>query len=128
MNPDESTIIVMNHRTRVDWNYVWIALYHATQKPIRNIECICKEKSQINLMETKEDIFDVMARGISKIKFVLKDEIKAIPGMGKLCNIYIYLLSNIIIMLHFKICSYDSIRTGIYLCNYRSVTSIYVNG
>ncbi|CAH0719946.1 unnamed protein product, partial [Brenthis ino] len=96
VNPDESTIIVMNHRTRVDWNYVWIALYHATQKPIRNIECICKEKSQINLMETKEDVFDVMARGISKIKFVLKDEIKAIPGMGWIMqlNYFLYVKRN----------------------------------
>lgn len=72
----------MNHRTRVDWNYVWIALYHATQKPIRNIECICKDKNNLSL-ETKPDIYDVLSRGISKIKFVLKDEIKAVPGMGK---------------------------------------------
>lgn len=81
VDPDETTIIVMNHRTRLDWNYVWIALYHATQKPIYNVECICKENKQ-NLSE-QYDLFDTIARGKSKIKFVLKDEIKNIPGMGK---------------------------------------------
>lgn len=84
VDPNETTIIVLNHRTRVDWNYVWIALYHATQKPYKNIECLCKGKFVDKPPDVKSDILDVMARGKSKIKFVLKDEIKNIPGMGKL--------------------------------------------
>lgn len=80
MNPDEKTIIVMNHRTRVDWNYVWIALYHATQDPSRTEVCICKE---IPSAKENNDILDVISGGRSKIKFVLKDELKVVPGMGK---------------------------------------------
>lgn len=82
MNPDEKTIIVMNHRTRVDWNYVWIALYHATKDPSKTDVCICKEDTS---NRQDNDILDVLSGGKSKIKFVLKDELKAIPGMGK-CN------------------------------------------
>ena len=77
VNPDEKTIIVMNHRTRVDWNYVWIALYHATQNPSSEL-CSCKQTVQNT---TESSSFDV--GGKSKIKFVLKDEIKNIPGMGE---------------------------------------------
>lgn len=78
VKPNEKTIIVMNHRTRVDWNYVWIALYHATQNPSGEL-CSCKQTVQ-NLSESNS-ILDL--GGKSKIKFVLKDEIKNIPGMGK---------------------------------------------
>lgn len=77
VNPDESTIIIINHRTRVDWNYVWMALYHATQQPEK---CICKVKVDGKQHRTERSLLDV--GGKSKTKFVLKDEIKNIPGMG----------------------------------------------
>ncbi|XP_026319151.1 lysocardiolipin acyltransferase 1-like [Hyposmocoma kahamanoa] len=77
VDPDESTIIIINHRTRVDWNYVWMALYHATQQPEK---CICKEKVNGKQHRTERGLLDV--GGKSKTKFVLKEEIKNIPGMG----------------------------------------------
>lgn len=77
VNPDESTIIIINHPTRVDWNYVWIALYHATHLPEK---CICKEKLNGKQYRTENSLLDL--GGKSKTKFVLKDEIKNIPGMG----------------------------------------------
>lgn len=67
----------MNHRTRVDWNYVWIALYHATQQPEK---CTCKENISGKQFEKESHLLDI--GGKSKTKFVLKDEIKNIPGMG----------------------------------------------
>lgn len=78
MNANEKTIIVMNHRTRVDWNYVWIALYHASQNPASET-CTCKQP--IDRACDATGVLDI--GGKSKIKFVLKDEIKNIPGMGK---------------------------------------------
>lgn len=90
MNPDEKTIIVMNHRTRLDWNYVWIALYHATQDPSSEL-CTCKQPVQ----ETSDSSSVLDVGGKSKIKFVLKDEIKNIPGMGK------FVLHNYVILLYF---------------------------
>lgn len=77
VDPNENTIIILNHRTRVDWNYVWIALYHATQLPEK---CICKAKFNDKQNRTESGLLDV--GGKSKTKFVLKDEIKNIPGMG----------------------------------------------
>ncbi|XP_026496373.2 lysocardiolipin acyltransferase 1-like [Vanessa tameamea] len=95
VNPDETAIIVMNHRTRVDWNYVWIALYHATQKRERNTDYTCKDKN-IKKPELKRDLFNVITRGKSKIKFVLKDEIKTVPGMGWIMqlNYFLYVKRN----------------------------------
>lgn len=69
MNTNENTIIVMNHRTRVDWNYMWIGLYHAKQIDYSDCETT--------------SFLDVLAGGKSKTKFVLKDELKAVPGLGK---------------------------------------------
>ncbi|KAM3964916.1 lysocardiolipin acyltransferase 1 [Aphomia sociella] len=94
VNPDESTIIIMNHRTRVDWNYVWIALYHATQEiPFKDV-CICKEKPVHSLRE--KEFLDSLYGGKSKIKFVLKDEIKAVPGLGWIMqlNFFLYVKRN----------------------------------
>ncbi|CAG5027901.1 unnamed protein product [Parnassius apollo] len=95
VDPNENTIIVMNHRTRVDWNYVWIALYHATQETdsIRQTGLVncndfkCKDKN---------DVFDLIAGGKSRLKFVLKDEIKALPGMGWIMqlNFFLYVKRN----------------------------------
>ncbi|XP_038213937.1 lysocardiolipin acyltransferase 1-like [Zerene cesonia] len=91
VNPNETTIIVMNHRTRVDWNYVWIALYHATLNP-NYPECICKETDAIEELS----ILDMMTGGKSRIKIVLKDEIKSVPGMGWIMqlNFFLYVKRN----------------------------------
>lgn len=70
----------MNHRTRVDWNYVWIALYHATQDPNAGNHCICRESSNFD-SSAQSNWLDIGGR--AKIKFVLKDEIKFGPGLGK---------------------------------------------
>lgn len=79
VNPNERTIMVMNHRTRLDWNYVWIALYHATQNVAANQSNITD--SYRNEGAYKNQILDL--GGKSKLKFVLKDEIKLFPGIGK---------------------------------------------
>ena len=50
--PEENSLIILNHRTRVDWNFMWSALLHGTYPPAHNA------------------------------KLVLKDEIKRIPGLG----------------------------------------------
>ncbi|KAJ2951120.1 hypothetical protein O0L34_g5508 [Tuta absoluta] len=83
LNPHESTIVILNHRTRVDWNYVWIALYHATQEALKE-KCSCKEQR-----EEQSDMFDV--GGKSKIKFVLKDELKVVPGLGWIMQLNFFL-------------------------------------
>ncbi|XP_013138255.1 PREDICTED: lysocardiolipin acyltransferase 1-like isoform X1 [Papilio polytes] len=89
VNPNENTIIIMNHRTRVDWNYVWLALYHAT-KPVAD--------QRIDDVENRDsnDMFDIICGGKSRIKFVLKDEIKIVPGMGWIMqlNYFLYVKRN----------------------------------
>ncbi|KAJ0183343.1 hypothetical protein K1T71_001319 [Dendrolimus kikuchii] len=93
VNPDEKTLIVMNHRTRVDWNYVWIALYHATQDP--SDKCVCKQNDKdVQEVNASNQIVDI--GGKSKIKFVLKDEIKILPGIGWIMqlNFFLYVKRN----------------------------------
>ncbi|XP_034936573.1 lysocardiolipin acyltransferase 1-like [Chelonus insularis] len=52
--PNESAILIMNHRTRVDWNFLWAAMYQACMPYIAT----------------------------HKLKFILKDPIRHIPGPG----------------------------------------------
>lgn len=54
ISPDESAVLVMNHRTRVDWNFLWAAMYQACMPKV----------------------------GCHKLKFILKDPIRHIPGPG----------------------------------------------
>ncbi|XP_015586760.1 lysocardiolipin acyltransferase 1 isoform X1 [Cephus cinctus] len=54
ISPYESAILVMNHRTRVDWNFLWAAMYQACMPNI----------------------------AAHKLKFILKDPIRHIPGPG----------------------------------------------
>ena len=51
---EETSLIILNHPTRLDWGFLWSALLHSSVPPCHNT------------------------------KFVLKDEVKNIPGMGKL--------------------------------------------
>ncbi|CAH2047308.1 unnamed protein product, partial [Iphiclides podalirius] len=86
VNPNENIIIIMNHRSRVDWNYLWIALYHAAQN-IKHGDLKGRDEN---------DIFDTISGGKSRIKFVLKDEIKFVPGMGWIMqlNYFLYVKRN----------------------------------
>ena len=52
--PEENSLILLNHRTRNDWNFMWSALFHATHPMAHNA------------------------------KFVLKEDVKILPGPGKL--------------------------------------------
>ncbi|XP_024881027.1 lysocardiolipin acyltransferase 1-like [Temnothorax curvispinosus] len=54
ISPNESAVLVMNHRTRVDWNFLWAAMYQACLPSV----------------------------GCHKLKFILKDPIRHIPGPG----------------------------------------------
>ena len=54
ISPDDSAILVMNHRTRVDWNFLWGAMYQASMPHV----------------------------AAHKLKFILKDPIRHIPGPG----------------------------------------------
>lgn len=54
ISPDDSAILVMNHRTRVDWNFLWGAMYQACLPHV----------------------------AAHKLKFILKDPIRHIPGPG----------------------------------------------
>lgn len=67
MRSDESAIILCNHRTRVDWNFVWCALLHANHPSTHNS------------------------------KLILKDQIKTIPAVGKFGTILRYLYNNAIV-------------------------------
>ena len=50
---NENALVVVNHRTRVDWNFLWGALFHAG-----------------------------IPTGAHNAKLVLKDDVKRIPGVG----------------------------------------------
>jgi lysocardiolipin and lysophospholipid acyltransferase len=52
INPGEGSIIIMNHRNRLDWFFLWAALLHGTKPPAH------------------------------RCKFVLKSGVKEIPGIG----------------------------------------------
>lgn len=58
ISPHESAVLVMNHRTRVDWNFLWAAMYQACMPSV----------------------------GCHKLKFILKDPIRHIPGPGNVPN------------------------------------------
>lgn len=55
VDQDEMSLLIMNHRTRTDWNFFWPAIYHASSGN---------------------------ARWHRPTKFVLKDQIRKIPGIG----------------------------------------------
>ncbi|KAL1122108.1 hypothetical protein AAG570_003514 [Ranatra chinensis] len=40
--PWERSILVMNHRTRLDWNFLWGAMYYATTPPAHRLKFILK--------------------------------------------------------------------------------------
>lgn len=52
IDPSEGSIIIMNHRNRLDWFFLWAAMLHGTKPPAH------------------------------RCKFVLKSDVKKIPGIG----------------------------------------------
>jgi len=52
INPDESSLLIMNHRNRLDWFFLWAALLHSSKPPAH------------------------------RCKFVLKSDVRWIPGIG----------------------------------------------
>ena len=51
---EETSLIILNHPTRLDWGFLWCALLHSSVPPAHNA------------------------------KFVIKDAVKNIPGIGEL--------------------------------------------
>jgi lysocardiolipin and lysophospholipid acyltransferase len=58
--PHDRALIVMNHRTRLDWNFLWAGMFHACCKPLAH-----------------------------RIKMVLKASVRHIPGAGNILSIQI---------------------------------------
>ncbi|KAK8726082.1 hypothetical protein OTU49_010371 [Cherax quadricarinatus] len=42
IRPEETSIIILNHRNRLDWNFFWGALAHATYPPTHNCKIVLK--------------------------------------------------------------------------------------
>ncbi len=53
LRADETALLLSNHRTRLDWNFLWAAAFHAGQPTAGH-----------------------------NLKLVLKDEVKRLPGIG----------------------------------------------
>jgi lysocardiolipin and lysophospholipid acyltransferase len=63
--PHDQALIIMNHPTRLDWNFLWAGMFHAC-KPLAH-----------------------------RIKMVLKASVRHIPGAGNILSIQMLLsLSN----------------------------------
>ncbi len=54
LRADENALLVSNHRTRLDWNFLWAAVFHAGWPTAGH-----------------------------NLKLVIKEEVKRIPGIGK---------------------------------------------
>ncbi|KAF7274012.1 hypothetical protein GWI33_013302 [Rhynchophorus ferrugineus] len=67
ISADETVILISNHRTRVDWNFIWPAMWQAV-----------KGKGKITY----------------STKFILKDPIRNIPGAGWAMQLGFYLFIN----------------------------------
>lgn len=42
INPFEGSLFIMNHRTRVDWGFLWLALFHCSQPVAHNMKYVLK--------------------------------------------------------------------------------------
>ncbi|XP_030767808.1 lysocardiolipin acyltransferase 1-like [Sitophilus oryzae] len=67
IHTNETVVLISNHRTRVDWNFLWPAMWHAV-----------KDEGKI-------------AYGT---KYILKEAIKHIPGAGWVMQLSFYLFIN----------------------------------
>lgn len=41
-NPFEGSLVVMNHRTRLDWNFLWAGMFHFCQPHSHNLKFVLK--------------------------------------------------------------------------------------
>ena len=48
--PEENSLILLNHRTRVDWNFMWSALLHATYPANHNAKFVLKDLKSENML------------------------------------------------------------------------------
>lgn len=120
LEPEDTALVVMNHRTRVDWNYLWLCMFHATKRArgareagpegdrdrnhvgtydalqngglsyqnggynVNKMVCNGKTKSTEKKKNSGDwSVFSVFSQKM-KMKYVLKDEIRHIPGPGML--------------------------------------------
>ncbi|XP_077285188.1 lysocardiolipin acyltransferase 1-like isoform X2 [Arctopsyche grandis] len=118
LDPEETCMVVVNHRTRVDWNYLWLCMFHATRKPqylkegvdkfepvlngkyryqngglsVQKNGVSCDKSRCLNPLNMLNNIFNQKLR----MKYVLKDEIRHIPGPGWVMqmNCYTYIKRN----------------------------------
>ena len=42
MNPFEGSLVIMNHRTRLDWNFLWAGLFHCCHPNSHNMKFVLK--------------------------------------------------------------------------------------
>lgn len=42
INPFEGSLVIMNHRTRLDWNFLWAGLFHGCQPQSHNMKFVLK--------------------------------------------------------------------------------------
>lgn len=42
IRPGERSLIILNHRNRLDWNFFWGALAHAASPPAHNCKIVLK--------------------------------------------------------------------------------------
>ncbi|XP_072152732.1 lysocardiolipin acyltransferase 1 [Bemisia tabaci] len=42
IRPHEKSLLIMNHRTRCDWNFFWAGIYYASQPPSHSLKVILK--------------------------------------------------------------------------------------
>lgn len=68
INGEETSILIVNHRTRVDWNFLWALMYYASIPRCH------------------------------KMKIALKAELRHMPSLGKYFTVTFKLLKKIVIM------------------------------
>lgn len=42
VNSCECSLLVMNHRTRLDWNFLWAAMFYAAEPPAHRLKFVLK--------------------------------------------------------------------------------------
>jgi len=42
INPDDSALLIMNHRNRLDWNFLWGGLYYSAEPPAHKLKMVLK--------------------------------------------------------------------------------------
>ncbi|EEB15395.1 1-acylglycerol-3-phosphate acyltransferase, putative [Pediculus humanus corporis] len=93
INPYESSVLIMNHRTRVDWGFLWLALFHCCQPNAHNVKYVLKS-SLMHLpgpgwvMQTCSFIF--VHRNWSRDKFLINQMINYLNNSDQLYQVLIF--------------------------------------